>query len=436
MKGGEIIKIKKLSALILVFVMVILVFASKNEPGPPYDDLDGKTITVWSLDCEITLRALADAAAIYQRINPDFVLRSVEMSQEEISMQITAAAASGTFELLPDIILMRDQIFHSKVTNYPEVFFNLTDSGINFDDFAPAKASLSVVESRNFGVPFDNDAVVMGLRTDIVGAMGFTVDDFTGITWGRFIELGQIALFETGMPMVAAIAGGADWIDYMARSAGVSMFNIYGNPNIVGNAVLRQIVETYTELVKTGVLVEVSNRGAQIGSFVNDVVVGAIGGYWILDSIRQNPAHERLWAITNIPRLDVPGGTNSSGSGGSSWAVTSNANASLAIDFLKNTFAGSAELYATLLQSDGVISAWLPAAESPAYQEMQVFFGRQRIFEDIIRFSINIPAFRYGEFHHEVISAIEIVVSNVLRGADIDAELQAAQEFVELQMQG
>ena len=434
---------KKLIVLILVLAMSLLVFACADEPDAPVagePDPDavaaGGTITVWSWDPAFNLRAMTEAATIYQRINPNFELNNVEVPWEDIDMQITTFAVAGTLDLLPDIMLVQDQAFQLNVMNFPEVFLDLTDSGINFNDFASAKTSLSMVDGRNFGVPFDNGVTIMGLRTDVIGEAGLTIDDFKSITWERFIELGETVLAATGRPMMATTAGGADWIDYMSKSAGVSMFNPDGSPNIVGNAVLRQALEIYVRLVQTGVLIEVDSWDAYIGSFVNDVVAGTIAGCWILGSIQQNPAHEGLWAVTNIPRLDVPGGTNYSSWGGSSWAVTSNANAPLAIDFLKNTFAGSVELYDILLPAAGALATWIPAADSPVYQEEHPFFGGQRVAADIISFSANIPTFYFGVFHYEAISAIEVAVTNILGGADIDAELQAAQEFVEFQMQG
>jgi lactose/L-arabinose transport system substrate-binding protein len=395
---------------------------------------NGNELTVWSWDPAFNLFAMEQAALVYQQINPDFVLNNVEVPWEDIDMQITTIAVAGTHELLPDITLIQDQAFQLNVMNFPELFLDITDSEINFSQFASAKLALTMVDGRNFGVPFDNGVTIMGLRTDVIGQAGLTIADFTDITWPRFIELGLQVLDVTGMPMKATVAGGADWIDYMSKSAGVSMFNPDGSPNLDNNPTLRLALETYVELVQTGLLLEVDSWDAYIGSFVNDVVAGTIAGCWILGSIQANPDHEGLWAVTNIPRLDAPGGTNYSSWGGSSWAVTTNANAPLAISFLANTFAGSVELYDILLPAAGALATWLPAADSPVYQEEHPFFGGQRVAADIIRFSANVPEFYFGVFHYEAISAIGVAVTNILAGADIDAELAAAQAEVEFVM--
>jgi len=396
-------------------------------------DLAG-TITVWAWDPAFNLFAMEEAARIYQQINPDFEINIVEVPWEDIDLQITTLATAGQLDQLPDIMLIQDQAFQLNVMNFPEVFVDLTDSPIDFSEFAPAKTSLSMVDGRNFGVPFDNGVTIMGVRTDVIGEVGLTVEDFTDVTWDEIFDLGEQVLEATGMPLFATVAGGADWIDYMSKSAGVSMFDADGNPNLNDNPVLREALYVYTELVRRGILIEVDSWDAYIGSFVNDVVAATIAGCWILGSIQQNQDQSGHWAITNIPRLDVPGGTNYSSWGGSSWAVTSNANADLAIDFLLHTFAGSVELYDILLPEAGALATWIPAAASDVYQEPHEFFGGQAVAADIIRFSENIPEFYFGIFHYEAIAAIEIAVTNILNGADIDSELQSAQDTVEFQM--
>ncbi|MCL2425131.1 MAG: extracellular solute-binding protein [Oscillospiraceae bacterium] len=432
---------KKLLVLILVLALAFVVIACDNDNGNGDGEItgsveDGGTITVWCWDPAFNIFAMDQAAIIYQAINPNFEIEIIETPWEQVDEQITTFATAGTLDLLPDIMLVQDQAFQLNVMNFPEVFLDLTDSGINFSEFGAAKTSLSTVNGRNYGVPFDNGVTIMGLRTDVIGQAGLTIDDFTSVTWNDFITLGQQVLEATGRPMLATTAGGADYVDFMIKSAGVSMFNADGSPNLDNNPTLREAIAIYVELVQTGVLVEVDGWDAFIGSFVNDVVAGTIAGCWILGSIQQNPDHEGLWAVTNVPRLNVAGGTNFSSWGGSSWAVTTNANAALAIDFLKHTFAGSVELYDILLPEAGALATWIPAAASTVYQEEHTFFGGQRVAADIINFSANIPTFYFGIFHYEGISALEVAITNILNGADIDAELQAAQEFIEFQMRG
>jgi len=454
----ETLEMKKLLALILVFALAAAVVAcggngdappapaanndapaasddtpdapaTTDDPAPPA--ADGNTITVWCWDPNFNIPAMQEAARIFNEVNPDAVVNVVETPWDQVQDALTAAATTGVMDQLPDIFLMQDMAFQRNVLTFPELFVDLTDSGIDFTQFATGKRGFSTVEGRNFGVPFDNGATVFAVRTDVLEETGYTVADFTDITWHDFISQGQDVLNQTGMPMISTTAGGGDFIMVMLQSAGVDLFNADGSPNIAGNPILIESIETYLELVNTGVLLEVNDWTDYVDSFVNNIVAGTISGCWILGSVQENE-HAGNWAVTNIPRLDVAGGTNYSSWGGSSWAVTAaSANPDLAIAFLAHTFAGSVELYEIILPGTGAIGTWYPAADSPVYGEPHPFFGGQAVFADIVRFAGNIPQINVGIYFYTANDNIEIAVTNILNGADITAELQAAQAATE-----
>src|SRR5690606_22333872 len=154
-------------------------------------------------------------------------------------------------------------------------------------------------------------------------------------------------------------AGSSDTIMMMLQSAGASLFDADGNPTIADNDVLLDAIDMYTQLVKSGVFVEVNSWDEYIGTFVNGSVSGVITGVWIVGSIQTAEDQAGKWQITNLPALDgVSGATNYSANGGSSWAISSNANVDLASDFLASTFAGSTELYDTILPASGAVANW------------------------------------------------------------------------------
>lgn len=292
---------------------------------------------------------------------------------------------------------------------------------------------------KNYGIPFDNGASITCLRTDYLEQAGFTVEDFTDITWSEFIEKGKKVLEVTGNPMLTAQAGMPDLIMEMLQSCGASCFNEDGSLNMVGNEALKVAMETYSELVDSGVLVEVTDNDQYIASLNNGTTVGTVNGCWILASVQAQEDQSGKWAVTNIPALDgVENATNYSNNGGSSWVITSNCkNPDLAIDFMNSTFAGSQEFYETILPSSGALSTWLPAGESDVYNEPQEFFGGQAIYADIVEFAGKIPSNITGPFYYDARDAIGVALSNITQsGADIDSEIQAAQDTVEFNMGG
>ena len=425
---------KKVLALILVLVLAVSVVACGGGTGgagsdEPQGELKGE-VTVWCWDPNFNIPAMTEAARIYKAINPDATINIVETPWDQVQDALTAAATTGVLDNLPDIFLMQDMAFQRNVMTFPELFINLTNTGIDFGQFAAGKRGFSTVDGKNFGVPFDNGATIYAVRTDVLEQAGKTVADVTDVTWSQFISVGKEVLAETGKPMLSTTAGGGDFIMVMLQSAGVDLFNSDGSPNIAGNPVLTSAIETYLELVDSGVLLEVNGWDEYIDSFVNDNVAGTVSGCWILGSVQEN-AHAGQWRVTNIPRLEVAGGTNFSSWGGSSWAVTNVGNSALAVDFLKHTFAGSVELYETILPSTGAIGTWSPAAASSVYAEPHPFFGGQAVFADIVRFAGNIPQIDVGIYFYTANDNIAIAVANIINGGDITAELQAAQEATE-----
>jgi len=414
--------------------MAMMVLSACGQDDAAADAELGNELTVWSWDPAFNMFAMDVAAEIFERSNPGFVLDNVEMHWDDINMLITTIGMSGEYELLPDIMLVQDQAFEISVLMFPGIFSDITDSGINFAEFASGKTDFSVVNGRNFAVPFDNGVTITALRTDIIEDAGLTVDDFTSITWDRFIELGQVVLAETGMPMLSTYGVGASFMDVMVKSAGTSLFDAEGQPNFVDNIVFREAVARFLEMVDTGVMLLPGDWSDYIGTLAAHNVAGTLAGCWILGTI-QDVGPEGVWAVTNIPRLNVPGGTNYSSWGGSSWAVTSNANVDLAVSFLNYTFAGSTELYDIILPAAGALSTWGPAAASTIYLEPQPFFGGQTVFADIINFSQNIPDFVGGIHHYTAMDQIDIALGNIVNlGMSIEDALTEAEAAVRFEM--
>ncbi len=394
------------------------------------------TLTVWCWDPAFNIYSMQEAEKEYQKTNPDFKLNIVETPWEDIQTKLTTAGSAGDLSSLPDIMLMQDNAFQKNVISFPDAFTDLTASGIDYSKFGASKVAYSVVDGKNYGVPFDNGAVIACYRTDVLEEAGFTAADFTDITWSDYIAKGKEVLAKTGKPLLSCQAGESDVIMMILQSAGSSLFDAEGNPNMVDNDVLKEVMQTYAELVQSGVLIEVNDWDQYIGSITNSTVAGTINGCWIMASIQTAADQSGKWAITNMPKLDKSSGaTNYSNNGGSSWAVTSNCkNTDLAFDFLAKTFAGSVEFYETILPSSGALATYLPAADSTVYAEPQEFFGGESVFALITEFAGKIPSNNTGVYYYEARDAVAVAITNVVAGADIEAELKTAEDTVNFAM--
>ena len=398
---------------------------------------EDQTLTVWCWDPNFNIYAMQQAEKLYQEDHPDFKLDIQENVYTDIETKLITAATSGDFSTLPDIFLMQDYSYHKNVASFPDVFTDLTDSGIDFTQFSTGKLADSTVDGKNYGVPFDNGATIMAIRSDIVEEAGLKTDDFKDITWSKFMELAKTVKEKTGTPMLTT-SGGSELVLEMLQSAGASPV-VDGEIKVADNEALKQAVEVYAELVNEGYMTEYTDWDQYIASMNNGDAAGVINGCWIMSSVQAAEDQAGKWTIVNMPALDdVDGATNYANCGGASWAVSSNCqNPELAYDFIKSTFGASVELYDDLLVNAGAIASYLPAAESEVYQETSDFYGGQKVYSDIVDFASKVPAFDCGSYYSDIRSALTDVVTNVVqKGADVEEELQTAQDTLEFNIEG
>lgn len=404
-------------------------------PAAAASEEDNK-LTVWTWDPNFNIYAIKKAAEIYAKDHEGFTIEVTEIKSDAIESKITAAVQAGDLSTLPDIFLMQDNSFQKYATFYPDVFVNLTDSGIDFSQFSEAKVAYSTLDGVNYGVPFDNGAVINCLRTDLLEQAGYTVDDFTDITWSDYMEKAKVVLEKTGLPMLTAQAGSPDVIMEMLQSAGASLFNEDGTANIKDNDVLKKCVEIYAQMVADGTLVEVTDWDQYISSLNSSTVASTFNGCWIMASIQAAEDQSGKWAVTNMPKLDdVENASNYSNNGGSSWAISSNTkHEELAVDFLNSTFAGSTELYDDII-SKGALATWAPAGESDAYNVPVDFYGGDTVYAKIVEYATKTPSNTTGAFYYDARDAVGVALSNITQtGAGVDSELATAQETLEFNM--
>lgn len=413
------------------------------ESGDDAEAVEGSggdnTLTVWTWDPNFNVYAIEKAAELYAADGHDgFTVEVEEVLSDDIETRLTTAVSAGDLSTLPDIFLMQDNSFQKYATNYPDLFTDLTDSGIDFSQFSEAKVAYSTVDGKNLGIPFDNGAVINCIRTDLIEQAGLTLEDFTDITWSQYMELAKQVLDATGVPMLTSQAGSPDLIMEMLQSCGASLFNEDGSVNIEGNDALVECMEIYAQMVADGTLVEVTDWDQYIASLNNGTAASAMNGCWIMASITPQEDQSGKWQITNMPRLErQDNATNYSNNGGSSWVISSNcANTDLAIDFMNSTFAGSTELYDDLIQK-GALATWAPAGDSEAYAQPVEFFANQEVYALIVDYATKTPSNITGPFYYDARDAVGVALSNIIQsGADMESEIANAQDTVEFNMGG
>lgn len=401
----------------------------KETASPPQD-----TLTVWTWDPNFNIYAMEKAAELYASNGHEgFQVEITEIESQDIETKLTTMATAGEMDALPDVFLIQDGSFQKFAVNYPDIFTDLTDSGIDFSQFSQSKTAFSTVNGKNMGIPFDSGTAVNCLRTDYLKQAGFTVEDFTDITWSQYMEKAKVVKEKTGQPMLTAKSTTPDIIMMMLQSCGASLFNPDGTPNLSDNEALIKCMSNYIQMVKDGTLVEVPDWDQYIASINNGTVVSAMNGCWIIASVAAKEAQAGSWAVTNLPRLDsTADSTNYSSNGGSTWVITSQCkDKELAEDFFKTTFAGSKELYDDIL-SKGALSTWLPAGDSTTYEQPVAFFGDDSIYKKVVDYSSKIPSGISSPYYYDARDAMCTALSNVIQqNIPLEDALKTAQETAE-----
>lgn len=397
---------------------------------------DDNTLTVWCWDPNFNIYAINKAAEIYEKDHPGFKVEIGEIQSDDIETKITTAVNAGDLSTLPDIFLMQDNSFQKYTSFYPDVFTDLSDVGVDFSQFSEAKVAYSTLNGVHYGIPFDNGTVVNCIRTDYIEEAGYTIEDFTDITWTDYMEKAKVVLEKTGHPMLSGQAHSVEIVAMALQSCGASLFNEDGSVNITDNDALKEAIGYYQQMVADGTFQEVNDWDQYIASFNNGTVCSAINGCWIMSSVGIPEDQSGLWAVTNMPKLDnQEGATNYSNQGGSSWAISSNCQkVDLAVDFLNSTFAGSTEFYNDII-AKGALATWIPAGETDVYNQEVEYWGNDKVYAKIVDFAAQTPAAVTGPFFYDARDAVSVAISNIVQsGADMEAELKTAQETVEFNM--
>ncbi len=434
---------RKLISALLVSAMTISLAAcgtgggssDGGEGGGSGSSEGGHKLTVYAWDPAFNIPAIQAAADDYkENVDSEFELEILEQaSSEDVETAITTAGSSGDYSNLPDIVLFQDHYIQRYVADYPDAWTPLGDVDINWDDFAAEKLDYSTIDGEHYGVPVDNGTVVAAYRTDLLEQAGYTIDDLTGCTWDKFIEIGKAVYDATGKALLCMNSDGNDLPYIMMQAEGVSQFKD-GKPYITENETLVTIVEKLVEMAKENVLLMPNSWSDYTDKAIQgDQVAGVMNGNWIIPTIEKVEANSGKWAITSMPTLE--GGEGYASNGGSSLYITSNCqNVDLAKDFLAYTFGGSTTTYDNALKDGGVISTYAPAGETEVYNEGVEYFNNQPIYADIVEMGTHVQTVEQSDYHYSARNYIGSAIVNIINGADTMDALQEAEDQLNFEM--
>ena len=428
---------RKWLSILLVGAMTLSLAAcgSSDSKDEKKSEEGGHKLSIMAWDPAFNIPAIQAAADDYkENVDSEFELEILEQGgSEDVETAITTAGSAGDYSNLPDIVLIQDHYIHRYVADYPDAWTSLGDIDINWDDFAAEKIDYSTIDGEHYGVPVDNGTVVCAYRTDLLEQAGYTIDDLTGCTWDKFMEVGKAVKEKTGKALLCMNSDGNDLPYMMMQAEGVSQFKD-GKPYITENETLVTIVEKLVEMAKEGILLMPNSWSDYTDKAIQgDQVAGVMNGNWILPTIEKVEANSGKWEITTMPTLE--GGEGYASNGGSSLYITSNCgNVDLAKDFLAYTFGGSTTTYDNALRDGGVISTYAPAGETEVYNEGVEFFNNQPIYADIVEMGTHVQKVEQSDFHYAARDYVGSAIVKIINGTDTMDALKEAEDQLNFDM--
>ena len=398
-------------------------------------------LSVYAWDANFNIPALEAAAEAYKTVDPDFTLNIITQSgSQDVEQAVTLAASAGDYSSLPDIVLFQDHYIQRFVADYPDAWQDIDDAGIDWSNLGAEKISYSTIGGKHYGAPVDNGTAIFAYRTDVLEQCGYTIEDVTGISWERWLEIASEVKEKTGYALLSMDHSGDDLPYMMLQAEGLSQWDDNTTPNLTGNEAFKKIIDIIVKGANAGTIILANSWSDYTDqTIMGDQVAGVMNGNWIIPTIEQVAENSGKWAITTLPTLDG-GKEGYASNGGSSLYITANCSKpELAKDFLAYTFGGGEGAIATYdaaLKNGGVITTCISAGKSDVYQEGVDYFNGQAIYADIVEMGSHVPVIQQSDFHYNLRTLINTLITNVQNGADLDEEIQLAQDQIEFEIAG
>lgn len=427
-------KKKRVLALMLAGAMMLGLAACGSSGGDSAGDAaaDDNTLTIWAWDEAFNIKAANEAAEIYKEANSDVEIEVVTMAQDDIVAKLNTSLSSGSYDGLPDIVLIEDYRIQGYLNAYADEFADLSDIA-SPDDFAEYKTGVNQKDGKMYGIPFDSGVAAVFYRTDYIEQAGYTAEDMQDLTWDKYIEIGKAVKEKTGKSMLTLDPSDIGQIRMMMQSAGVWYTDEEGSVDIADNQGLKDAIDTYKAIVDSGISETVSDWDQFVGAFNNGDVATVPTGCWISPSILGAEDQSGKWAVAPFPKMaQNADSVNASSIGGGGWYVLKNVgHEDLAKDFLKETFASSVDLMNQLATDINLVSTLKAASEAENYSKGVEFYGGQEIFKDFAEWTNEVPTVNYGENTYEIEDMMTEALQAILGGADVQQTLDQYQTQIE-----
>jgi lactose/L-arabinose transport system substrate-binding protein len=426
-------KFKKIMAAVVTGMMAFSLMScgssSSANSASSSKGKDDKTITIWAWDDTFNIKAANMAKEKYFKDHPDVTVNVVSMAQDDIVQKLNTSLSSGTYDGLPNVVLIEDYKIQNYLQSYPGEIKDLTGK-IDKSKFMDYKLKSMQQGDKIYGVPFDSGVAALFYRTDLIEQAGYKKEDMQNLTWEKYIEIGKAVKAKTGKAMLTLDPSDLSQIRFMMQSAGSWYLKEDGKTvNLADNQALKDSINIYKQMVDAGITKQISGWDAFTSAFQKGEVASVPSGCWLSSSVQVAEDQSGKWAVAPIPRLGAnPKSINASNLGGSSWYVLDKVgNSELAADFLAKTFASDDSLMNELVPAIGLVSTLKSASTAENYSKPLKFYGDQQVFKELAEWTTKVPPVNYGLYTYKLESVTAEAMQAIMDGANIDETLKNAQ---------
>ena len=393
-----------------------------------------KEVTIWAWDPNFNIAIMQEAGKRYTAKHPGTTFKIVDMAKADLEQKLQTTLAAGATKSLPDIVLVEDYNAQKYLRSFPGAFEAMSGT-VNYSGFAKYKVDLMTVNGKVYGLPFDSGVTGMYYRKDLIAKAGFTDKDMQNITWDRYIEIGKKVVAATGKKMLGIDPSDNSLVRIMMQSGGRWYFDKDGKLDIKNNPALKAALEVEAKLFKAGIVKPTAGWPEYTGAVNAGDVATITTGVWITATVKAEKAQSGLWGVAPTPSLGIPGATNASNLGGSSWYVLSSGKEkALAVDFLNEIYAKDVDFYQTILQSRGAVGTLLASRNGKESAAADPFFGGAKVWQQFSDYLGKVPSVNYGIYTYEADAAMAQQLSALIDGAPVDKVIDNIHQQVSAQV--
>ena len=371
-------------------------------------------ITIWSWD--VAAVALERLAAEYQKEHDGVTINVTDIGYDNAYDKISVGMQAGTG--LPDIITLETDRSPGYITGFPNALTDLTPSlGDDKADFDPFKwAAGSDADGKLRVAPWDSGPVGLFFRADYFKDAG--IDPASIKTWDELVDAGVTIKEKTGHTLISTGLTGSGLFQMLLQQQGQGLFDAAGDITFSTPEAV-QVLTLIKSMNDKGLIKNVKGWDARVTSAKDgDSAVTPEAVWWIGTLEGEAPELSGKYGVRDLPVFS-DGGARTSNSGGSGLAVPTQAkNPALATDFVKYVLANK-DNQASMMKNEGLFPSYLPALQTPFFQEPSEYFGGEKVYELFATLTGEIPEISFSADSSQASDLLGNTVSQVvLNGAD------------------